>query len=868
MNGTMCLYIHPRSHIVPLARVPAIGKTCRLFGIRASAETPAKGPSRVDTIVGKQWSARSGTEASTASRAAATTSADVPGSSAGSATMASTVMAAPAAALSRGIMHSASMSSFAPMRPAAATPSMAHVNQPKAWATPAIAPESYNDIVPGFGPWRNLSEFTGFTEIGHGRLSVVWAAKCRRTGLTFAVKKYMKHAVLSSPAAEAAKVNIHREVAVLQSLRGIPSVCHLYGTFEDAEGVYLVQEYCPWGDLLDVLKEFEGQMPEQILVPHVLAPLLKCLQHVHDKGIIHRDVKPENIFIDGAGHPRLGDFGLGVTSEEHERMQRVGTLDYMAPEVLIGPTFRRSVDSAAPGPAPYTHKVDTWAVGILAYEMLMGHAPFEVTNSETDTVALILWADIPVQGAWPAHVSPEAISFITWALRKVPDARPSAADMLRHPWVIKYCPELAKEVDSQPHKPLLSRTKSSRRVSGSCMELTSMPLSPGTPVVLDPAKPVDRAAHEQVRAVPAPGVRITHSKSYPDFTAAGAEGLLLADADAALPQRHSVSNLKGAHMEHEAARATATGFRLGQASGMPGGALTRLVASAHLSVTLHPCANEVASRGHGGGGGDERATGWRASEDGAGSETSCSLPWASSDVGLCIRLEGGWPCGAEGPGVEAENDDVAWTAEREGGFVRVSGLGKAAPREGSGEYDKSLPPKGNLEATLQERIAGNEAVGTPKGRSPPWDAKPRPFPRGPADASVARAMDDRGAPMACIHGFSESGRERHEEYVAYMHAGEAGGIHSSFVARSSCESSVIPGGGVGVSSCPEMGACLCSPEFSTSAPVLGCGHVFPGEVETGTYQTRDTMVMGREWMTYPLGSMEHYFSLRSLCLTP
>ena len=68
-------------------------------------------------------------------------------------------------------------------------------------------------------------------------------------------------------------------------------------------------------------------------LPQVVIPLLQTLQAAHQQGVIHRDIKPENIFLTEAGTLRLGDWGLAINQLQEKAYSRVGTLDYMAPEV-------------------------------------------------------------------------------------------------------------------------------------------------------------------------------------------------------------------------------------------------------------------------------------------------------------------------------------------------------------------------------------------------------------------------------------------------------------------------------------------------------------------------------------------------------
>eukprot|EP00899_Mesostigma_viride_P028302 jgi/Mesvir1/8657/Mv02600-RA.1 len=123
-------------------------------------------------------------------------------------------------------------------------------------------------------------------------------------------------------------------------LRGKPDVCQLYASFEDEANVYFVMELCTGGDAYNLVYNYGGPVPEKVVVQQVLYPLLRALQQTHEVGVIHRDVKPENIFMSptrgGGMSAKLGDFGLACLSAacDLRPSESLGTLDYMSPEVL------------------------------------------------------------------------------------------------------------------------------------------------------------------------------------------------------------------------------------------------------------------------------------------------------------------------------------------------------------------------------------------------------------------------------------------------------------------------------------------------------------------------------------------------------
>ncbi len=163
-------------------------------------------------------------------------------------------------------------------------------------------------------------------------------------------------------------------------------------------------------------------------VRDVIYPMLSALAYMHSENIVHRDVKPENTLVSDSGAALLADFGLSIDCGRERPSTRLGTLDYMAPEVLRCPDKDAR---APPGPQLYDGKVDSWAMGILAFEILVGRAPFEQECKQT-TCDLICYGDYVM----PCFLSANARDFISRALCKKASARPTIAELLAHPWVL------------------------------------------------------------------------------------------------------------------------------------------------------------------------------------------------------------------------------------------------------------------------------------------------------------------------------------------------------------------------------------------------------------------------------------------------
>ena len=187
-----------------------------------------------------------------------------------------------------------------------------------------------------------------------------------------------------------------------------------YIEYPGDENNYLIIEFCANKDLLSLIKK-RGKLTE-IEVQYYITQLIHALIYLHSNNIIHRDLKPGNIFLDEHMKLKLGDFGLARHLYRGDKItDKVGTLNYMAPEII-----------EANG---YYYEVDIWAVGIIIYQLIIGVLPFKGDNNlETENKikeALIKYPE-------NAIISNAAEDLIKQILVKDPKERPSLRQILEH----------------------------------------------------------------------------------------------------------------------------------------------------------------------------------------------------------------------------------------------------------------------------------------------------------------------------------------------------------------------------------------------------------------------------------------------------
>ncbi|GLC44516.1 Spindle and kinetochore-associated protein 1 [Pleodorina starrii] len=217
----------------------------------------------------------------------------------------------------------------------------------------------------------------------------------------------------------------------------------LYAAFQ--KRLVLVQEYAGRGDLYGIYRSLNRRMTEAQLTHLVLAPFMEALAYLHARGICHRDVKPENILFTNDWRLLIADFGVSIDLNQERAVTRAGTLEYMAPEVERCPLKMLPEENKDNPQLAYTTAVDIWAVGVLAYELMVGFPPVVVDSAPGS-------ADAGAGGhgpggaflaehatrktlSFPASTSPHAHDFISAALAERPEERPTAVQLSRHPWL-------------------------------------------------------------------------------------------------------------------------------------------------------------------------------------------------------------------------------------------------------------------------------------------------------------------------------------------------------------------------------------------------------------------------------------------------
>ena len=264
-------------------------------------------------------------------------------------------------------------------------------------------------------------------KIGKGKFGLVKSGINKETKKPVAIKIMAKKNMDKSDM-ELAKV----EIDILKIAQH-PNIIKLYDVFENENYIYIIMEYCSGGDLLSYFEHFEYELPEA-KVCEIIHKLSMAIYYLHSYGIVHRDLKPENILmtdLTSNADIRLLDFGLSkIVGNDEKCTEPYGTLSFVAPEVLQG--------------KPYDKSVDLWSIGIITFLLLCGYMPFDDKHSEREIARQTIQDPVPYENKIWSKLTPEAKTFVDGLLQKKPEKRYSIKEVLEHPWI--------KKMDKVPEK--------------------------------------------------------------------------------------------------------------------------------------------------------------------------------------------------------------------------------------------------------------------------------------------------------------------------------------------------------------------------------------------------------------------------------
>ncbi|KAI7875813.1 Pkinase-domain-containing protein [Lichtheimia hyalospora FSU 10163] len=216
--------------------------------------------------------------------------------------------------------------------------------------------------------------------------------------------------------------SLYREISLLKDFDHENIVQYLGYDFDEDEGhIYIFLEYVPGGSILSALKK-NGPF-DQVLVRFLTRQILLGLEYLHDRNIMHRDIKASNILVDNHGVCKITDFGLSKPSGQEEAYDpnsntlMKGTVFWMAPEVVQN--------------SKYSAKIDIWSLGCTVIEMLTGDHPWMEMNMLAALYSLGKYKSPPI----PEDAPDLAKDFLNQCFIIDPEARPTAADLLVHPFV-------------------------------------------------------------------------------------------------------------------------------------------------------------------------------------------------------------------------------------------------------------------------------------------------------------------------------------------------------------------------------------------------------------------------------------------------
>lgn len=252
--------------------------------------------------------------------------------------------------------------------------------------------------------------------VGHGHFGKVYKAKDKKNGNIVAIK------ILPwNMDDDDANEKMRQEISLMKGCNS-KTIVEFYGSYLKGNDLWIVMEYCDAGSVLSVVNRSKDGLTEQ-QISIIMKDMLEGLAYLHDRRMLHRDIKADNVLLTTSGYSKLADLGVAaqLTNTLDNRNTATGTPYWMAPELI--------------NEQGYTSEVDIWSLGITAIECAEKKPPlFDMVPMRA--LFIIAGGDGPppslsVKEKW----SDEFNDFVGCCLTRNPKERPSAATLLSHPFI-------------------------------------------------------------------------------------------------------------------------------------------------------------------------------------------------------------------------------------------------------------------------------------------------------------------------------------------------------------------------------------------------------------------------------------------------
>uniref|UniRef100_A0A8C5WQ06 non-specific serine/threonine protein kinase n=1 Tax=Laticauda laticaudata TaxID=8630 RepID=A0A8C5WQ06_LATLA len=260
-----------------------------------------------------------------------------------------------------------------------------------------------------------MDKYIKVQKIGEGSFGKAILVKAKENGKQYVIKE-----INISKMSNKEREESRREVAVLANMKH-PNIVLYRESFEETGCLYIVMDYCEGGDLFKKINAQKGVFFSEDQIMDWFVQICLALKHVHDRKILHRDIKSQNIFLTKDGTIQLGDFGIARVLNSTVELARtcIGTPYYLSPEICEN--------------KPYNNKSDMWALGCVLYEMCTLKHAFEAGNMKNLVLKIISGSFPPVS----TRYSHELRSLISQLFKRNPRDRPSVNSILEKMFIVK-----------------------------------------------------------------------------------------------------------------------------------------------------------------------------------------------------------------------------------------------------------------------------------------------------------------------------------------------------------------------------------------------------------------------------------------------